>query len=336
MTQPPKFILESKNLTVGYKHKKNLLPVLTHLNLTLEKGKLCCLLGANGVGKSTLLRTLVGLQQPLAGNIALSGRNMKDLPATDIAKQLSLVLTELPVSTNLSVFEIVALGRYPHTNWQNRLSTTDRYRIYRTLVRVGLQKLKDKKIKHLSDGQKQKVMIARALAQEGALLVLDEPTAHLDVLNRTDILFLLRQIAEQEQKAVLVATHELALALQTAHELWLITSDKKLHSGMPEQLVLEGHFARNFSNKQIFFDNKDGTFKLNLPQHEASIALTGDAVACFWTKMAIEKNGFAVNEASPLKLQCIKKENSYHWTCQGQIFEDLKHLLYFLCNNVKM
>ena len=187
------YILTTSNLSVGYSSKKVTNTIASNINLTLKKGELIALIGANGIGKSTLLRTLIGIQPPLSGNVILNGKNISDYNSISFAQNLSIVLTEKLPPSNLTVFEIIALSRQPYTNWLGKLSENDISKINEAMELTQINSLADKKHYEISDGQLQTVLVARALAQDTPLIILDEPTTHLDLLHKVSLFKLLKK-----------------------------------------------------------------------------------------------------------------------------------------------
>lgn len=271
--------LITNNLTIGY---PGIAPhiLFDQLNLSLCKGELVCFMGPNGIGKSTLIRTLAGSQKPLSGEV--QGINNKNV---------AIVLTDKVNAGIMTVRELVSYGRYPYLGWSLKMSNADMTKIEEAVQQVRIGELLNQPIHELSDGQMQMVMIARALAQDTPVLLLDEPTAHLDLNNRVEIMNLLRRLAKENNKAILVSTHELDLALQTADLVWLATAQKSIHLGIPEDLVLDGTFDTVFQFKG--FDLKTGKVK-QTPYRKVSVKLTGEGHAYLWTKNALERNGFQV------------------------------------------
>ena len=243
-------LVTTENLSIGYRNYI----VQSNLNLVVENGDLICMLGTNGCGKSTLLRTLAGLQPSLAGKVLLQGQSLDDLSSQQKAKLFALVLTDPVEAKNMTVYDVIALGRYPYSSWLGNLSEEDKHFIQRALLQVKLQHKTFSRISELSDGERQRVMIARALAQDTPLILLDEPTAHLDLPNRVDTMLLLRRLAHETGKAVVLSTHELDLALQTADKLWLMSPQKGMYCGLPEDLVLSGAFQEVFASQSFFFN----------------------------------------------------------------------------------
>lgn len=242
-------ILSAKKLIIGYDGQ----PIQQPLDLEVQAGEMICILGSNGCGKSTLLRTLAGLQDKLGGSLTIQGKNADKLNDTDKAKLFSLVLTDKVELENTTVFEMVALGRYPHSSWLGGLSEADKKAITKSIEMVRLTNKTECFFNCLSDGEKQRVMIAKALAQDTPLILLDEPTAHLDLPNRVKIMLLLRQLAHDTRRSVLISSHELDLALQTADKIWLMQPQKGICCGTPDELVRQGIFQQAFQTDVFSF-----------------------------------------------------------------------------------
>ncbi|MCC1483580.1 ABC transporter ATP-binding protein [Winogradskyella immobilis] len=255
-------VLKVKELSIGYKTKKVETVVASNLNFDLQQGQLIGLVGANGIGKSTLLRTLTKVQNPLNGNITINGKEIQKLSTIDLAKQLSLVLTEPLVAKNLSVYELVALGRQPYTNWIGNLSPKDQSIINVALEQTNILDLKDKKCYELSDGQLQKVMIARALAQDTDLIILDEPTTHLDMYHKAYVLKLLKQLTKTTNKTILFSSHEIDLAIQLCDTMIVMSKDN-VQCNTPKQLISNGTFEKLFPQDLITFNDKTGSFRVS-------------------------------------------------------------------------
>lgn len=242
-------ILSARQLIIGYDGQ----PIQQPLDLEVQAGEMICILGSNGCGKSTLLRTLTGLQSKLSGSLTIQGKNADKLNDTDKAKLFSLVLTDKVELENTTVFEMVALGRYPHSSWLGGLSEADKKAITKSIEMVRLTDKSECFFNCLSDGEKQRVMIAKALAQDTPLILLDEPTAHLDLPNRVKIMLLLRQLAHDTRRSVLISSHELDLALQTADKIWLMQPQKGICCGTPDELVRQGIFQQAFQTDVFSF-----------------------------------------------------------------------------------
>lgn len=218
------------------------------------------------------------MQRPLNGQVHLSGADLHDLKPRDLARRLSLVLTERVDVGALSARALVALGRYPHTDWTGRLTPADEAIVTETLAAVGATPLAARLVLELSDGEPEKVLIARALAQEPHLLLLDEPTAFLDLPRRVEVMSLLHRLARETGRAILLSTRDLDLALRSADQLWLLPPGGPLRAGIPEELVLEGAFPAPFPSEEVSFDPYTGHFKLQTPAR-GHVDLIGDGAA---------------------------------------------------------
>ena len=295
MSQP---LLETHDLAIGYQSRSTTRRVVVvAINLRLEAGELVCLLGPNGAGKSTLLRTLAGIQAPLQGQINVMGADLRRLKPCDLARRMGVVLTDRAEVGALSVRALVALGRYPYTDWAGRLTAADERCIDQALAAVGATALALRpfgQLGQLSDGERQKVLIARALAQEPNLLLLDEPTVFLDLPRRVEIMGILRRLARDSGRAVLLSTHDLDLALRGADRLWLLPSGGPIRAGMPEELVLDGAFQAAFESAGVEFDPHAGGFKFRQPV-SGHIDLSGSGLPALWTQRALEREGFVVH-----------------------------------------
>lgn len=252
-------IIETKNLTIGYQEKNSQNIIASDINLSLEKGKLVSILGKNGIGKSTFLRTISKVQKPLSGSIYLKNKNIKSYKNNTLATILSLVLTERLPESQLNVFDIIALGRQPYTNWIDKLSEKDINIIKWAIEITEIESLKEKKFYELSDGQLQRVLIARALAQDTEIIILDEPTAHLDLHSTIKIINLLKNLVKQTNKTIIMSSHEVNLAIQLSDEIILFKDDKIL-ANTPKKLIDENAFDDLFSDDIISFDKKLNQF----------------------------------------------------------------------------
>jgi cobalamin transport system ATP-binding protein len=254
-------ILKTKDLSIGYKSKKKDTIIASNINIELHKGELIGLVGANGIGKSTLLRTLTKVQSSLSGEIFINSKSLSQFNNIELAKAMSLVLTEQIASKNLSVFELVTLGRQPYTNWVGNLSKNDINIINQSINQTNIEDLKHKKCFELSDGQLQKVMIARALAQDTDLIILDEPTTHLDMYHKAYLLNLLQKLVKETNKTILFSSHEIDLAIQLCDVLIVMTEDKVIID-TPKNIIKQGVFNSIFPKDLIIFDQNTNTFKI--------------------------------------------------------------------------
>jgi iron complex transport system ATP-binding protein len=314
-------ILETKQLTIGYRANRQDNIIAENLNLALNAGELVCLLGQNGVGKSTLMRTLSAMQAPISGQVFLGGDDISTLKGRELAQRLSIVTTERVEVGLMTGASLVALGRHPHTDWTGQLTAHDERMVQWALHSVGAQSLAGRKLSEMSDGERQRVLIARALAQEPAVILLDEPTAFLDLPRRIDIMQVLRQLAHSTQKAILLSTHDLDLALKTADSIWLMTGGSPIAIGMPEELVLDGAFERAFAREGLQFDAWTGSFVMSRP-NRGVIQVVGSGLRYEWTKRALERVGFRVGES-----ECVIQVLDDAWLTATHRYESLRALL---------
>ena len=329
----PTHLLRTRDLQTGYRSgSKKILTTQGPLALEVRAGQLICLLGPNGAGKSTLLKTLAGLHPPLEGLVETAGVDIRSLPPIERARNISLVLTDKVSTHHLTVYSLVALGRYPYSGWMGGLSEKDKSVIEWAIEATGIETLRDRKVYTLSDGESQKVMLARALAQDTPVLMLDEPTAHLDLPSRIRLMRLLHQLAHQTQKGILLSTHELELALQVADEVWLLQNKETFHRGAPEDLVLNGAFEAAFAHEDIRFDKHTGTFAIH-HEDRKPVGFSGEGVAAYWTRRALQRDGFFVTKASDADIQIDVSEEQNGFSCtlthlgKKQVYTDIGSLL---------
>ncbi|QYA26789.1 ABC transporter ATP-binding protein [Gramella sp. MT6] len=254
-------VLKTESLNIGYRKKNKVNLIASDINIEINPGELVAVIGVNGAGKSTLLKTLSGILQSVDGEVFISNSKLSKTDPSDLAKNISMVLTEQLLSKNLSVIELVALGRQPYTNWIGRLTKNDLKKIMHAIKLVNIEDIKNKKCHELSDGQFQKVLIARALAQDTPLIILDEPTTHLDLYHKAYVLKLLQKLSKETNKAILFASHEINLALQLCDKL-IILKDKKALFGNPEELVKTRAINDLFPGNLIHFDQESSSFKI--------------------------------------------------------------------------
>jgi iron complex transport system ATP-binding protein len=313
-TQHP--VLSTASLSIGYLVPR--LPpkiVVEEINIALNAGELICLIGPNGAGKSTLMRTLAGMQPPIAGTVTLLGDDIRALKPRDLAQRLSIVLTEHVDVGVLSAYALVALGRFPYTDWSGTLTADDEAVVRWAIQAVGAMELAGRNVGELSDGERQKIMIARALAQEPAVMLLDEPTAFLDLPRRAEMMQLLRSLARETGRAILLSTHDLDLALHNADRIWLLPKGGPLHVGAPEDLVLSGAFESAFRTEGVQFDPYTGSFKSSVAA-AGQVDLHGHGLPAVWTIRALERAGFAVTrggQSSPIRIEITGQANTSRW-----------------------
>lgn len=255
--------IQIDKLSIGYTSHRNTKVVASELNATIYSGELTCLLGANGVGKSTLLRTLSGFQPKLGGHIYIQGKDINDYSAKDLSTKVSVVLTERCDVQNMTVAELVGIGRSPYTNFFGSLSDEDKEVVKQSLERVGISKLSERMVQTLSDGERQKVMIAKALAQNTPIIFLDEPTAFLDFPSKVEIMRELAGLCKDLDKTIFLSTHDVELALQLSNRLWLMDKKEGIRCGTHDELAQNGSIEKFFACPGIRFDRQTGLFFIN-------------------------------------------------------------------------
>lgn len=247
-------VIQLRNLSIGYTTKHGVKVVAEDICGDIRSGELTCLLGANGVGKSTLLRTLSAFQPKTGGEIFIEGRELSTFTDKELSRKIGVVLTEKPDVRNMTVRELVSLGRSPYTGFWGNYSKEDLLIVDESICLVGIEPLSRRPIHTLSDGERQKVMIAKALAQQTPVIYLDEPTAFLDYPSKVEVLQLLRRISREAGKTIFLSTHDVELALQLADTIWLMTRDDGVTIGTPQQLAQQGALARFIERDGISFD----------------------------------------------------------------------------------
>ena len=257
-----KIILQATKISIGYTSKKAKNIIASNIDLSLEKGKLIALIGANGIGKSTLLRTITGIQKTISGTVLLNEKDIHKLDAVTLAQNLSFVLTEKLPPSNLTVWELIALGRQPYTNWIGKLTDYDIAKVNESIELTQISHFTSKRHYEISDGQLQIVLIARALAQDTPLIILDEPTTHLDLLHKVVLFKLLKKLTQETGKCILFSTHDIDMAIQLSDEMIIMTPENVIQD-QPCNLILKGSFNDLFQDEHIVFDSKKGKFVIN-------------------------------------------------------------------------
>ena len=327
-------VISTQDLSIGYRTGKKEKRVHEHLSFELHAGELTCLLGANGAGKSTLLRTLSASQSALEGELTMMNKPLSQYTEKERSRTIGVVLTDKTFAGGLTVYELVALGRQPHTGFFGRLMKEDKQIIEEALENVGIAHKARNYTAELSDGERQKVMIAKALVQECPLILLDEPTAFLDVVSRIEIMHLLHRLAVEQNKAILLSTHDIEQALVLADKLWLLTKGKGLQCGVTEDIILNHHMDELFTHKDIRFDYDHGVYYPSVEGTRQIIVETEDKTLLHWTINALNRHGYQClpsNSVCDLHLKAISA-NELWFTKKGETqmcssFESLVNLL---------
>lgn len=303
-------VIETAGLKIGYTHKGKARKIVHDvLQLQLFAGELTSLLGLNGAGKSTLLRTICGFQPALGGDIRINGRLLSGYTQAELSRIVGVVLTERTNAGGITAQELVALGRHPYTGFFGRLKAEDKRIVAESLAAVGMTEKATSHVSELSDGERQKVLIAKVLAQQCPIIILDEPTAFLDVTSRIETMSLLHRLAVEQGKAILLSTHDLDLAIQMSDCLWLQEKQRPMLCGAPEDLILSGSFGTFFDKKDIRFDPATG--KLTADKPSCSIGVEGDFNTSYWVGNALIRNGFSPSpvNGSNTRIHCYGPDN---------------------------
>lgn len=302
------------HLSIGYNEKHgSKTVVLSDICATIHKGELTCLIGANGVGKSTLLRTLANFQPKLAGDIFINGRELDTFTAKELATVIGVVLTEKPDVVNMTVNDMVLMGRSPYTGFWGGYTDEDERVAKQAVDMVGINQLVGRRVSTLSDGERQKVMIAKALAQETPIVYLDEPTAFLDYPSKVEIMRLLRRIGKEALKTVFLSTHDLELALQMADTIWLMDKRNGIHTGAPEDLAIDGILPTFFAGRGVTFDFSIGMFRAE-NAIVGKVGLIGvGGIRQAMVKKALLRNGIVCDESMTDRMIEVKEDKFvYH------------------------
>lgn len=289
-------LLGTTALSVGYRKGNLVTTILSGLDLELKCGTVVALVGANGIGKSTLLRTITGDQPSLSGTVLIDGTPIHEIGRKQMSLLMSIVTTERTHTGGLTVRELVSLGRQPYTGFLGILDRNDRRVINEAMKAAGISHKAHSYVAELSDGERQKAMIAKALAQETPIIILDEPTAFLDVESRMETMLLLYRLAHDRNKAVLLSSHDLSQSMMLADELWLVTHDRRLLTGCTEDLALSGAMDSIFSSENVRFDLLQGDFCINITPRKRVNLICEDKTLRRWIVNALNRNDYAVDE----------------------------------------
>jgi len=325
-------ILSINDLVIGYISGKSRKALLPPLNATAGKGELIAVIGRNGIGKSTLLRTLTGLQPGISGSILYYGKSINEYSRISLAREVGYISTEIVKISNMSVYDLVALGRFPHTNWIGKIETEDDKIIESALEKTSMSGFSKKNVSELSDGERQKVMIARILAQDTGIMIMDEPTAFLDIGSRYEIMHLLHQLSRYNKKTIIFSTHDLQMAVNQADKIWLVL-DNNLTEGAPEDLIITGAFDHLFDLSLVKFNSNDGSLTFR-GEERGLYYIEGEGIIKHWTEEAVKRSGFGISGVRTLPYIKTYPESKNKWqliTTSGSVgFDSIYKLIMHL------
>jgi len=310
MDIPKTKILSIDSVKIGYAYGKRQKILLPPLTASAFNGELIAVIGRNGIGKSTLLRTIIGLQPSYGGTIMIMGKKISEYSRLEMAQQIGYISTEVVKVSNMRVRDLVALGRFPHTNWTGKITGKDREVIAESINKAGMSGFENRYVSELSDGERQRAMIARVLAQDTEVMLMDEPAAFLDISSRFEVVNLMLELSKKG-KTIIFSTHDLNIAVDQADKIWLM-SDNELTEGAPEDLVLNGAFDHLFDTSVVKFNYEDGSFSFP-EENRSKIYIEGIGKIRFWTEKAVIRAGYSVSDArTPVFIQ-VPSGNNKQW-----------------------
>ncbi len=333
MEKNSKKILSLSSLKIGYVSGKNELVLLPPLDASADKGELIAVIGRNGIGKSTLLRTVAGLQKSLGGEILYDGKNISNFSLMELAQKVGYISTETVKVSNMRVYDLVALGRFPHTNWIGKIEPKDHEAIVDALEKTSMYSFRNRFVSELSDGERQKAMIARILAQDTGVMIMDEPTAFLDVGSKYEIFHLLNILSNNNNKTIIFSTHDLQMAISQSDIIWLILDDE-LVTGSPEDLMIAGAFEHLFDRSAVLFNSDDGTFSFR-NDTKGNIYVEGAGNKRHWTEKAVERAGFTVSGQMTSIYIITPSDNNDKWRLMSSNNNKEFNSLYELITSLK-
>jgi iron complex transport system ATP-binding protein len=304
-------ILTIKALRIGYKTGGVEKVILPALNSSARKSELIAVIGKNGAGKSTLLRTITGLMPALGGHIYYEEKEILQYSRMELARKVGYISTESIRASSMSVYDLVALGRFPYTDWTGRIDAENYELIVNAIGNSGMSAMTYRYLEELSDGERQRAMIARILAQDTGLMVMDEPTAFLDIGSKYEILHLLHTLTREAGKTIIFSTHDLQMAISQADKIWLL-DEKKLIEGAPEDLMLAGDFDHIFDSSPVKYNSDYGTFSF-IGEERGEIFIEGEGIFRHWTEKAVNRAGYTVSKTKTDPLIIVPSGESKNW-----------------------
>ncbi|MBP8958992.1 MAG: ABC transporter ATP-binding protein [Bacteroidales bacterium] len=308
-------VFKIESLLIGY-GGKIFNPLLPSITASANERELIAIIGQNGTGKSTLLKTIAGLLKPLGGTIYVEDKNIEQFKLNELAHVIGYVSTEQIRVENMKVIELVGMGRYPYTSWTGNMTAEDHEKISVAVEQTGLINIARRFINELSDGERQRAMIGRVVAQDTHLILLDEPTAFLDINHKYEIIHLLRKLADENNKSILFSTHDIQAAMNECDRIWML-SQETFCDGAPEDLVLRGDIEKLFSNPHVFFDKKNARVSFR-KDFIGEVYISGKGDGKLLTEKAVQRVGFrSTSNNSVIKIEVEKDESGYYWTCRN-------------------
>jgi iron complex transport system ATP-binding protein len=326
-------ILSFRDLEIGFTSGKFRQVLLPPLNGSAAKGELIAVIGKNGIGKSTLLRTFAGLQDLITGKLTIDGKNIIDFSRLQLSAKIGYISTEIVKVSNMKVYDLVSLGRFPHTNWLGRIEVADHNMIMEAISKTGMTEFSYRPVTELSDGERQRAMIAMVLAQDAGIMIMDEPTAFLDISSKFEIIHLMNELTRNRNKTVIFSTHDLATAVSQADKIWLL-KEQGLTEGAPEDLMLEGSFETLFDSKKVDFNSNDGSFTIR-NEEKGRIIVRGDGIKKYWTEKALIRAGYGIVDSEPTVEVEVPSSSDSTWKCRMQGLSEEFDSVYGLVNWIR-
>lgn len=327
-------ILSLNRLEIGFGSSGSPVILLPPLNETAFEGELIAVIGRNGAGKSTLLRTIAGLQPVISGELTIEEREIKDYSRVSLSEKVGYISTEIVRVSNMTVYDLVSQGRFPYTGWFGKLGNEDNRAILDAVEKTGLMDLVNRPVNHLSDGERQRAMIAMVLAQDANLMVMDEPTAFLDISTKFDILHIMHELATTRGKTILFSTHDLGMAVSQADRIWLLR-DEGMRSGSPEDLMLKGAFDSLFDASKVKFNMEDGTFRIR-NKEKGVVKVAGNGQEKLWTEKALIRAGYRITRSGDVPVVEVMTYPSLKWSVRTDSFSAEFGSIYELLNWIRL
>lgn len=314
MENKRKKILSFTKLEIGFVSGKFRHILLPPVDGTADEGELIAVIGRNGIGKSTLLRTLTGLQHLISGDLRLDSKPVQEYSRISLSAKIGYISTEIVKVSNMRVYDLVSLGRFPHTNWMGRINESDEKTISEAIIMTGMHGLRERPVTELSDGERQRTMIAMLLAQDTKIMVMDEPTAFLDISSKFEIIHLLLELTRTRKKTIIFSTHDLTTAVSQADKIWLLKGEG-LIEGAPEDLMLKEAFTHLFDESKVKYNAADGSFAIR-NEEKGAVTLRGDGEKKYWTEKALVRAGYSISDSkSALEIETPSEINE-KWRCR--------------------